>query len=174
LTKIKVARGKHRGKETYIGHPTQTVTSVYPWLARPVPAERPAAVPRRRVAAAATRANPAGFRTMAEIRAANKAAGMHYFDPKTMKFFASKIEGGPYGGHYFVTSEKTGFDSRKRAYTVRKAEADGSIVTVGEFLGFAHKEDAVDHARALARRKNPSVSFRTKSGRAVSFKTKKR
>jgi hypothetical protein len=58
LTKIKVARGKHRGKESFVGHPTQTVTSVYPWLARPVPAERPAAVPRRRVAATATRANP--------------------------------------------------------------------------------------------------------------------
>lgn len=90
------------------------------------------------------------FKTMAQIKEANAARGDHFFDRDTMKFFASKVEGGPYGGRYFVTSEKTGFTSTKRAYTVRRASDDGQIRTVGKMGEFMFKEDAVAHARKLA------------------------
>jgi hypothetical protein len=90
--------------------------------------------------------------TMASIRAANKAAGGHWFSRGTNKFFGSKVVAGPYGGRFFVTAEKSGFDERSPIrYTVREAVDGGEeIKTVGEFNGFMFKEDAVDMARAMA------------------------
>ena len=66
--------------------------------------------------------------------------GGHYFSPETMEFWQSKIHSTclEVGGRwFFITSEKTGFSSDKRAYSVRCMHADGNITTVGEFL--AHK-----------------------------------
>lgn len=89
------------------------------------------------------------YKTIAEIRAANRRNESCFFDKAAMKFFGSRIESGIYGGRYFVTSED---DLRRvnRFYTVREAKPNGEIVTVGQFQGFKTKEAARNHAKWLA------------------------
>ena len=78
------------------------------------------------------------FKSMADLRAKNKAAGFYFFSPATMKFFKSKIESSLIGGRYFITSEMYG--PGNKVYNVRMAEADGSIKTVGN--DYSSKEAA--------------------------------
>lgn len=89
------------------------------------------------------------FRTISEVKAANKAIDNHWFSRSTMKFFNSHVESGIYGGRYFITSERRELDMPK-LYSIREALPDGDIKTVGEFQGFATLEDAKDEARRLA------------------------
>jgi len=64
--------------------------------------------------------------TLAEIRAANKAAGFYFFEPATLRFFDSRILRAVYqgpGGVYFITSEQfhgSGGYTAPRKHTVRK------------------------------------------------------
>jgi hypothetical protein len=74
----------------------------------------------------------------------NQKAGYHFFDKETMSFFHSRIETGLLRNKYFITSEMSGWQSTERAYTIRKAEADGSIKTIGEFRQYKKLEDATD------------------------------
>jgi len=76
------------------------------------------------------------YTSMAEVKAANEAAGYHFFDPDTMLFFNSQIHGGLLPGDYFVTSESYTGEDDERRYTVRRARANGSIETVGGSVGF--------------------------------------
>jgi len=81
-----------------------------------------------------------GVWDMYEIKRANVAAGWHFFEPGTLRFFRSRIGETVYqgpGGVYFVTSEQFE-DSRgnraERLYTVRQFFPDsGKVETVGEF-----------------------------------------
>lgn len=76
------------------------------------------------------------FRNMAEVRAANKKAGYHFFDRSTLRFFDSRIGRTVYGFRYFITSEQFhGSDghSAPRAYTIREVKEDGDVDTVGGF-----------------------------------------
>lgn len=73
---------------------------------------------------------------MEDVRQANAAIGHHWFSPDTVRFFNSRIGRSLYGGRYFVTSERYEWDA-PRLYTVRRANADGTIDTVGEFQGYA-------------------------------------
>jgi hypothetical protein len=93
------------------------------------------------------------FESLANIRAANYNIGHHWFDAGTLRFFGSRVHDELYGGRYFVTSERdSGFGSLgaawggARRYTVRVANADGSIDTVGEFGQYASRSGA--HAAA--------------------------
>lgn len=89
------------------------------------------------------------YRTIEDVRAANRMVGGHWFDADTMRFFKTRIESGLVAcdwveatadtpahprRHRFVTSEK-GPDGVRR-YSVREALPDGSIATVGEFQGY--------------------------------------
>jgi hypothetical protein len=69
--------------------------------------------------------------TISAIRAANKRAGQHFFDPGTMRFFRSRtinyVYEGP-GGVFFVTSESNGSDGNPRLFTVRRFWPDTSEV----------------------------------------------
>ena len=74
-----------------------------------------------------------------DIRKANKAAGHHWFDPDSMRFFRSRIGSKVYegpGGIYFVSSEQfVGSDwiAAPRRYTVRKFDpTTGGVDTAGE------------------------------------------
>jgi len=91
-----------------------------------------------------------GFRTIAEVRAANKAAGQYFFERATMRFFRSIVESGLYAGRYFVTSERGPHDDSPRRYSVREAEPDGGIETCGDFQEYLTIEDARAAARELA------------------------
>lgn len=91
--------------------------------------------------------------TMRDIRRANADAGLHFFDPGTMRFFRSRIGSdvfeGP-GGIYFVSSEqfRPGYP---RKYTVRRFDpADGSVETVGDFQAYGALRAAKAKARALS------------------------
>ena len=103
------------------------------------------------------------YDSMARIREANKASGGHWFERGAMRFFNTKIEGGPYGGHYFVTSE-VGPDGRK-AYSVRKADEDGKISTAGDFQSYSTKGAAVTAAKAMGRGGSMAHAFKTKFNR---------
>lgn len=94
------------------------------------------------------------FTTIDEIKAANRAAGEHWFSKDTMAWFNSRIESGVYGGRFFVTSERDGSGQYavwhgKRRYSIRRANDDGTIDTVGECGQFASLARATQAARAL-------------------------
>lgn len=80
------------------------------------------------------------------IKAANEAVGQTWFGKAEMRFFDGRVYDEVYGGRYFVTSEKGPDGVRK--YSVRAADDDGYIETVGEFQGYA----TLDAARAAARK----------------------
>ena len=89
------------------------------------------------------------FKTIADVRAANKAIGNNWFDRGTMKWWKSRIESSLIAGRYFITSEdEFAIDGRqpKRIYAVREAQTDGSIKTLASHLGC--KEDAKDFIAA--------------------------
>lgn len=54
--KRKISEGKHEGKSTWEGHPTQTATARYPWFSRDVPGVVP--MPGRRFPGIIERTNP--------------------------------------------------------------------------------------------------------------------
>lgn len=90
------------------------------------------------------------FFTIQEIKDANKAAGQHWFSPDTMRFFRCRVSG-PVIANLFVSSEQgPGWDEPRR-YTIRRANADGSIDTIGEFQGYASKRTALTAIRRIAR-----------------------
>lgn len=96
--------------------------------------------------------------TVREIRARNAELGHYFFQPESMRFFASRILRDCYpaadgSGTYFVTSEQfrpVDGAPHARLYTVRLSRLDGSIDTVGEFQAFATARAAKAHAKRLA------------------------
>jgi len=97
------------------------------------------------------------FSNIREVRWANRQLGHHWFDADTLRFFQSRVHSDLYGGRYFVTSERdSGFGSigaawdGRRRYTVRMANADGSIETVGEFGQYGSRAGAHAAAARLA------------------------
>lgn len=101
---------------------------------------------------------PVQYDSIESIKAANEAAGFHYFSPATMRHWQSRILSGVIGGRYFITSEARPdiITSRgvtpagPRLYTIREALPDGSIDTVGDFQGYVRPEQARRMARRLA------------------------
>ena len=83
------------------------------------------------------------FRNLDEVRRANKAQGLHFFDDLTIQFFNSRIESYLVDGHYFVTSERYD-DTTPRLYTLRYAHESGVIETVGEFQQYESVESALE------------------------------
>lgn len=101
------------------------------------------------------RKHPGSFKTMTEVKAANRRIDHHWFDPDAMRFFDTRIETGVIKGKYFITSEQyhhfpcSGqgcFNPQglcyPRRYTIRIAYADGSVDTIGDFQQFATKREA--------------------------------
>ncbi len=88
------------------------------------------------------------FNSLQEIKWANKAIGHHWFDESSMAFFDSilypELVQHPEGA-FFVSSEREDFNSPRR-YTVRFARLTGEVNTVGTFLGFNTKAEALKWA----------------------------
>ena len=82
------------------------------------------------------------YNSIDEIRSANRNAGRHFFDESTLRFFYSRIHDGVYEGRYFITSEKG--PTNVRYYTVRRANEDATITTMGEFQNYGTHRDAQD------------------------------
>jgi hypothetical protein len=88
------------------------------------------------------------FTHIGEIRYENQRAGYHFFSPDTMRFFGSRVLPTVYGGRYFITVEDD-FSGTKRLYTIREAQADGSVDTVGEFQAYETRAQAVKAVQAI-------------------------
>ena len=96
------------------------------------------------------------YRTIEDVKAANRAVGGHWFDADTMRFFHTRIESGliacdwqaasdnvaatPRKGR-FITSERC-HEGDDRRYTIREAQPDGSIETIGRFQQYSTRDEA--------------------------------
>ena len=87
------------------------------------------------------------YANMDAVRRANRDAGHYFFEPETMRFFASRVGETLYAGRYFVSSERG--HGRQRRYTVREALPDGSIEPVGRFQEHATRAAAIAAIRRL-------------------------
>ncbi len=85
---------------------------------------------------------------MLEVKQRNASGGQYFFDTDTMRFFNSRVSNILYGGRYFVTSERCGYDSR--LYTVREALLNGTIATHVEFGQYRSRSGAHARAKRLA------------------------
>jgi hypothetical protein len=81
------------------------------------------------------------LRTLAQIKAAAKAAGNCWFSVDTVRYWSTRLLPGTYpinNGAFFITSEAG--QRGTRAYTVRLATINETgrfdISTVGEFMGY--------------------------------------
>lgn len=93
---------------------------------------------------------PGPWQRISDVRDANAAVGHYWFSKDTMRFFDSRVESALYGGRFFITSEKRGFDDdARRTYAVRVAMDDGKIEQIGTAMNFI--EDARDYARELVK-----------------------
>lgn len=69
------------------------------------------------------------YATISEIKAAAKAAGSHYFDKDSIRFFNAKIESGVLRGRYFLESIR--FDANHpKEYKACYIDDEGGIETV--------------------------------------------
>lgn len=79
---------------------------------------------------------------MNAIKESVRAAGSHWFDPDTMRFFRCRVGDQVYqgpGGVYFVTSEKYS-DTAARKYSVRQFTSPDKINTIGEFNSLTRQQ----------------------------------
>lgn len=93
--------------------------------------------------------------TMADIRAANRAAGGYWFNRGNNRMFGTKYHGTPKhgpGGVFFVTSDRTGYHENGRRFTVREFDPMiGGISTPGHgFLRHSTLESALAEANGRA------------------------
>ncbi len=104
------------------------------------------------------------FRTMADVRRANKAIGNHWFERDTMRFFDSRVESTLYGGRYFITSEQFhgSQGSLPRRFTLRRVEPDGSIEDESAFQAYS----TIELARVAARIATHQPTTRSEQARA--------
>ena len=83
------------------------------------------------------------YASITEIKEANRASGQYWFEQSAMRFFRSKIESKVIRGRYFITSEQfvaSNGQADPRRYTVRRADDDGSITTIGPFNQYTMAE----------------------------------
>ena len=90
------------------------------------------------------------FETMNNLKHFNRSQGYHFFEPRTLAFFRSRVQTRPpYAGRVFVTSEAKGWGS-PRLYTVRMIQDNGRIKTIGNFQQFHLSSSAHAFARTFA------------------------
>jgi len=92
--------------------------------------------------------------SFSEIKAKNKRGGFFFFEPDTMKFFNSRIEGNiafvKGNNAYFITSEQRPNSEEPRRYTVRRANLkSGDIETEGDFQEYGKASQAMAEIKRL-------------------------
>lgn len=108
--------------------------------------------------------------SLTQIMAANERRGHHFFDRATMRGFGSIVYPDIFWGRYFVTSERdrgvmTSYgwmqaNNGRRLYSVRRAEDDGAITTVGDFCQFTTRRQAERYAAQLLDAASPCANCR--------------
>lgn len=80
--------------------------------------------------------------SVAEIIQANREAGQFWFDDATLEWFKSMVYRDTLiAGRYFITSEQP--PDAERKFSVRVADDQGVVSTVGEFWSHRSKEAAI-------------------------------
>lgn len=86
--------------------------------------------------------------TITDIKQRLSNGGNHFFDKDSMRFFGSRVESSLYKNNTFITSEYTGFERTKRAYTVRYYnEQKNTVEDVSGFGAFSTLDSAKEFAR---------------------------
>jgi hypothetical protein len=83
---------------------------------------------------------PGPFPTLAHVKRANADHGYHFFEPDTMRFFASRIAPGVIAGRIFISSEQFrpfAGPADPRRWTVRVMHDDGQVGELGAFQQYA-------------------------------------
>lgn len=88
------------------------------------------------------------YRTITEVKRANKASGHFWFSPATVKAFASRVESPILGGRYWVESTTT-YNDEGREYKLCVADDDGDVQYVRGDDGILRFETRVDALDAL-------------------------
>lgn len=86
------------------------------------------------------------FKTISEVKKANKEIGHFFFEKATMRFFNSRIESGILKGRFFITSERFNEDT-PRLFTLREVKPDGEVETLGEFQEFTTIQEAKEYLK---------------------------
>lgn len=84
------------------------------------------------------------YRTLRQIKKANKAAGKFYFEADTLRFFDSKPEPEIYAGRFFLDSIQP--PDGPRLYTVCVAYDNGDVCCLHDAM-----KGTPDHDEAVAR-----------------------
>lgn len=94
------------------------------------------------------------FTSMREVKEANARAGQNWFSPESLRWFGSFVGLTIHGGRYFITSEQDTYGAwnNERRWSIRKANADGTIDTVGEFGQYESHRQASRAIDALVKR----------------------
>lgn len=87
------------------------------------------------------------FKGVGAIERANRDAGMHWFEPESMRFFGTKILR-YFGAGVFVTHETDPMG--RGAWSIRVASQDGNVTTFGEFHAIPNSRTATTKAKHLA------------------------
>jgi hypothetical protein len=87
------------------------------------------------------------YASIEEIKQANADNDGYWFSPGAMRYFGSRISKEVIGGCLFVTSED--FPASGRLYSIRHADPNGKISTVGEFGQYATLDQAKRAARKM-------------------------
>ena len=93
------------------------------------------------------------YKKVSELRAMARG---HFFSSGAMRFFDSYVYNHVRTGTtgwFFITSEqppRSGSYRPDRGYTVRKMDEFGNVTTVGEFMGHATLEIALEEANKIA------------------------
>lgn len=82
------------------------------------------------------------YKSIDEIKIANKNLGHHFFEANS--WLLEVAEPKVYSGKYFITKDflKIGSISVPAKYTIRRADDDGGISTVGKYCEFDTLKDA--------------------------------
>lgn len=86
--------------------------------------------------------------TLDDVKRLHRAAGKHFFDPDTMRFWGTTEISELFPNNTFVTGDDN-YNRTKKMYTVRLfVEETAEIKTVCGFQRFDNLEDAVAAAKA--------------------------
>lgn len=71
------------------------------------------------------------YHSLTDMIQANKRAGGHWFDDEAMRAFKTRLDGCIYGGRYFISSTRAGYDGAGREYAIMYLDNSGHVQDVG-------------------------------------------
>jgi hypothetical protein len=85
------------------------------------------------------------YKSLSEIKKANETLGHHFFNHDWLSAADPEI----YYGRYFITADwfDLGTMQLPRKYTIRRADADGGISTVGLYMGYDSLKQAQEELK---------------------------